>query len=64
MYNLEAINSICHKIAKKVTEASLLEEEGKNEENILYEKIFEAIKNVLNGFTSDTIQNINEMLEI
>lgn len=64
MYNLEAINNICHRIAKKVTEASLLKEEEKGEENILYEKTFDAIKQVLNGFTSDTIQNINEMLDI
>lgn len=64
MYNLEAINNICHRIAKKVTEASLLEDQHKGEENILYEKIFNAIKSVLIIFETDTIKNINELLEI
>lgn len=64
MYNLEAINNICHRIAKKVAEASLLEEENKGEEHILYEKIFNAIKEVLNIFETQTINNINELLEL
>lgn len=64
MYNLEAINNICHKIAKKVTESSLLEEEKKGEENKLYEAIFNAIKGVLNCYSSDTISNINELLDL
>lgn len=64
MYNLEAINNICHKIAKKITEASLLNEEGRGEDDRLYEKIFDAIKAVLTNYTSDTISNINELLDL
>lgn len=64
MYNLEAINNICHKIAKKITEASLLNEEGRGEADRLYEKVFDAIKTVLTNYTSDTISNINELLDL
>ena len=64
MYNLEAINNICHKIAKKITEASLLNGEGRGEADRLYEKIFDAIKAVLTNYTSDTISNINELLDL
>lgn len=64
MYNLEAINNICHKIAKKITEASLLNEEGRGEADRLYEKVFGAIKDVLTNYTSDTISNINELLDL
>lgn len=62
-YKLEAINNICHRIAKVITEASEIEEEGKGEEHILYEKVFESIKHILDGFTPSIVSKINNNLD-
>lgn len=62
-YKLEAINNICHRIAKLITEASEIEQEEKGEEDVLYEKIFNSIKPILSIFDSNTINKINNNLD-
>lgn len=62
-YKLEAINNICHRIAKLITEASEIEQEEKGEEDVLYEKIFNSIKSILSIFDSNTINKINNNLD-
>ena len=62
-YKLEAINNICHRIAKLITEASEIEEEGKGEEDVLYEKVFTSIHNILNLCTPSTVNRINNNID-
>lgn len=62
-YKLEAINNICHKVAKVIAEASEVESEGKGEEDEVYEKIFNSIKETLEIFTPSSIKRINKNLD-